>query len=84
MARPILCPIAVVGDGGTDECSGRWPRDVPGRKRNTIRIDAWAFVDITQPVSKDPIVEAEWMPENIRALVEKWLAADPSRNADRQ
>lgn len=64
---------------------GDWQaQKTDGRVRDEAPIDAWVFVDVNQPVADMRIVADEWMRADIQRLVDIWLAADPSRDEDKQ
>ncbi|MFC0315120.1 DUF3883 domain-containing protein [Gordonia phosphorivorans] len=64
---------------------GDWQaQKTDGRVRDRNPLDAWVFVDVNEPISNARIVDAEWMRADIQDLVDEWLAADPSRDANTQ
>lgn len=64
---------------------GDWQaQKTDGRIREGTPIDAWVLVDVNHPIADARIVGAEWMRNDIQTLVGEWLAADPTRDADKQ
>ncbi|WP_180819274.1 protein NO VEIN domain-containing protein [Gordonia terrae] len=59
---------------------GDWQAQKTDGSPRRIPIDAWVFIDVHQPVSSAPVVDAEWMRKDIQGQVDDWLAADPSRD----
>lgn len=63
---------------------GDWQAQKTDGAPRSVRIDAWVFVDVHQPIGNARVVDAKWMRDDIQGQVDDWLAADPSRNVRTQ